>query len=124
MLCELHTVVINPYNADLFEAFCRKHLLKPIHVLILYNEKYVDNVHIVNLVADTNTDKLKFSGYRPIILYQTSKYIYSNDIDTAIKELLPVTNLLKENGYNFIREKIEAVRNTVRAMHKFHLHII
>ena len=95
-----------------FIEFCHQNKLKPIQVLILYNEEYLSQDHFTNLGVKKNTDKLCFKGYKPTILYQTAKYIVGC-VKDAIVEVKIITELLQKNQYCVIREKIEAVRSTI-----------
>jgi hypothetical protein len=112
---ELHnTIALKDENDSVkFNEFCATYKLKPIHVLILYNHKYLSENHLTNLGVGKNTNKLNLNGYTPIILFQTSKYVTCK-LSEAFNELKKITKLLQANNYIVIREKIEAVRSSIK----------
>lgn len=111
---ELHnTVALSNHDEIIkFIDFCPQNKLKPIQVLILYNQDYLSIDHFEKLGVKRNTEKLMFKGYEPVILYQTAKY-FVGKLSDAFNELKRITDVLKENSYIIIREKIEAVRSTI-----------
>lgn len=111
---ELHNTValVNQTDISTFTELCNTNKIKPIHVLILYNEDYMSSDHFEKLGVQENTNKLLFKGYKPVVLYQTSKY-FVGLLKDAFNELRKITGLLQENSYHVVREKIEAVRSTI-----------
>jgi len=111
---ELHNTIVLNGGDDVskFIEFCHQNKLKPIQVLILYNENYLSKNHFEKLGVKRNTDKLFYKGYEPVILYQTAKYMVGCAKD-ALVELIRITELLQKSQYYVIREKIEAVRSTI-----------
>ncbi|ARF11835.1 hypothetical protein Klosneuvirus_2_271 [Klosneuvirus KNV1] len=111
---ELHNTIAltNQDESRDFIEFCQLNKLKPIQVLILYNEEYLSTDHFEHLRVRGNTDKLIFKNYEPVILYQTAKY-FVGYLHHAFDELKRITQLLIESDYCVIREKIEAVRSTI-----------
>jgi len=111
---ELHNTIAltNQDESFKFIEFCQLNKLKPIQVLILYNEEYLSIDHFENMGVRRNTDKLMFQDYEPVILYQTAKY-FVGYLHDAFDELKRITQMLIESDYCVIREKIEAVRSTI-----------
>lgn len=105
---ELHnTIILGEDGVSKFEEFCLANKLKPIHVMIMYNNKYKMAEH-----CNLRNNDFKFDGYTPVILYQTSIY-FVGILSEALKKLHSITELLTNSGYQVIREKIEALRSTI-----------
>lgn len=109
---ELHNTIAcrSVEDEERFEDVCQKYKLKPIRVLILYDKRYQSEKNLLATRYDPKGYIL--SEWDTRFLLQTSKYVTGDPV-CAIDELEKITSLLKHEGFDVIREKVEAVRSSI-----------
>ncbi len=115
---ELHnTFLIEPKDVTKFKDLCKKHALKCLDILVLYNIAYNASANLEMMGRLKNTDDFQNVGYEfePVILYQTSVYL-TCEYTEAKNTVLGIRQLFTSNGFIFIREKIEVIRGSVNLL--------